>query len=521
VRPLLRPFGALITCLVAVSASAQNFYEARFLSGVTDFNRGAYARAVDELRVAAFGRVDEVAAYEAAEIYLALANDKLDHDEEARVAALKVTQADRLNPAYPQLAIPTEVRSAFEQLLPRLLTREQLSHSPSFARIAGQAPAVQSGTPRLSTKPRPPVPTPTKEPNVATTVKKNNDKVEPPQDLDYGRMALEHVAAGDEAGGNRYAGLALGIDDTNVNAHTALAQIAWAHKAWADVAEHYAVVRTRRRLTDDESARYFIALTKISRTADALGVSRGLPPAALARSDVREALQTINPTPVPQPPVPQPRIVQQPRVVPQPDPPARQPEPPSPVPQPTTRQTTIPQPSARQPVPQPPAPQPPQPPAPQPPAPQPRIVQPPAQQPVSIPQPAAQPSTPTPPRPSPDSPPISMQISAAEKLLGQNDVVSARSELRRIAALPNLERSERLLLAKAMSQTALYAESSAQYRKTYPLQRGEEAHMFYEAVNRYQIGDYDLARQLMTRAMPALPQTPAILAYRDRILAQH
>jgi uncharacterized membrane-anchored protein len=114
-----------------------------------------------------------------------------------------------------------------------------------------------------------------------------------------------------------------------------------------------------------------------------------------------------------------------------------------------------------------------------------------------------------------------MQISAAEKLLAQNDVVGARSELRRIAALPDLERSERLSLAKAMSQTALYAESSAQYRKTYPLKPGEEAHMFYEAVNRYQIGDYDLARQLMTRAMPALPQTPAILAYRDRILAQH
>lgn len=487
-RTLLRPFGALITCLAAVSAFAQNFYEARFANGVTDFNRGAYARAVDELRVAAFGRVDDVAAYEAAEIYLALANDKLDHAEEARVAALKVTQADRLNPVYPKLKIPAAVRSAFEQLLPTLLTREQLSHSPSFGRFAGQAPAVQSGAPRLSTQPRQPVPTPTKEPNVAVTVKKNNDKVEPPQDLDYGRMALEHVAAGDETGGKRYAGLALEADAANVNAHTALAQIAWAHKAWADVAEHYAVVRTLRRLTDAESAEYLIALTKISRNANALGVSHGLPPAVLARSDVREALQTINPTPVPQPPPPQqPRIVAQPRVVPQPEP------------------RTMP-PSALQPVPQPPAPQP-------------RVVQPPMQRPVQA--SPVQPSEAAPRAQSPDSPPISMQISAAEKLLAQNDVASARNELRRIAALPNVERSERLLLAKAMSQTALYAESSAQYRKTYPLTRGEEAHMFYEAVNRYQIGDYDLARQLMTRAMPALPQTPAILAYRDRILAQH
>ena len=105
-------------------------------------------------------------------------------------------------------------------------------------------------------------------------------------------------------------------------------------------------------------------------------------------------------------------------------------------------------------------------------------------------------------------------------MLDLKDVVGARSELHRIAAFPDLQRSDRLALARVMSRTALYAESSAQYRKAYPLMPGEENHMFYEAVNRYQVGDYDLARQLMTRAMPALPQTPAILAYRDRILAQ-
>ena len=99
-------------------------------------------------------------------------------------------------------------------------------------------------------------------------------------------------------------------------------------------------------------------------------------------------------------------------------------------------------------------------------------------------------------------------------------IVGARTELRRIALLPNLQRSERLALARALSQTALYAESSAQYRKAYPLKAGEETHMFYEAVNRYELGDYGLARQLITRAMPALPQTAAITAYRDRILAQ-
>jgi tetratricopeptide (TPR) repeat protein len=493
-----RPLGALVSCLIAATASAQSFYEARFLNGVTDFNRGAYARAVDELRVAAFGRVDDVAGYEIAEIYLTLANDKLDHAEDARLAALKVVQADRVSSVYPKLELPAEVRNAFEALLPKLLTRDQLSHSPSFARSAGQAPAVQSGAPRLSTKPRPPVPTPTQKPNVAVTAKKDDGTVAP-ENLDYGQMALDHVAAGDESGGRRYADLALASDDTNVKAHTALAQIAYAHQAWRDVAEHYSVVRTRRRLTDDESAAYFIALTKISRNADALGVRRGLPPSVLARSDVREASEILDPKPapqqqMPQPPVPQPRATQ------------------SPAPQPRESQQPVPPtPAPSQPEPQRPAPQP----EPQIPAPRPPVSQPPPSQPVSPPAPV-----PGAAAESADKPPISIQINAAERLLGQGDVGGARSELRRIAALPNLQRNERLALGRAMSQTALYAESSAQYRKTYPLKAGEEAHMFYEAVNRYQIGDYDLARQLMTRALPALPQTPAILAYRDRILAQ-
>ena len=116
--------------------------------------------------------------------------------------------------------------------------------------------------------------------------------------------------------------------------------------------------------------------------------------------------------------------------------------------------------------------------------------------------------------------PLAAQIAAAERMIGKSNIVGARTELRRIAALPDLQRSERLALGRAMSQTGLYAESSAQYRKAYPLKAGEEAHMFYESVNRYQLGDFELARQLMTRAFPSLPQTPAILAYRDRILAQ-
>jgi hypothetical protein len=453
----LRPLTALFFVFAAIPAFAQSFYEARFQSGVVDFNRASYARAVDELRVAAFGRVDDIPGYETAEIYLAVANDKLDRVEDARLATLKVAQAEQIKTSYAALQLPVELRTAFERLLPALLSREQLTNVPAFARFATQALSATTGTPTPSRRPPPVVPTPTKKPNVAVTVRKNDNQAETPQPaLDYGRLALERVAAGDEAGARRYADLAFAEDDTNPNAHAALAQIGRAHGAWNEVAEHYSVVRTRRRLTNDESAAYLIALVNIGRAADAVGVRHSLPASVLDRPDVREALQTIDPKPAPQPVVP------------------------VPVPKPV------------QPVP----------------------VQPARVQPAPVPNIAPSPA------PSSTTEPVTAQIANAERMMETGNIVGARSELRRIALLPDLQRSERQALARALSQTALYGESSAQYRKTYPLKAGEESHMFYEAVNRYELGDYALARQLITRAMPALPQTPAILAYRDRIMAQ-
>ena len=473
----------LSVILATVPGFAQNFYDARFQSGVADFNRGEYAHSVEEMRIAAFGRVDDLPRYEIAEIYLTVANEKLDHIEEARTSATKVLRAEMISAAYSSLDLPQNIRAAFESLLPVLLSREQLSNVPAFAHLASQAlPAAKMG-PATTRRPLPIVPTPTKEPNVAVTVGKNDDKAEQPQNLDYGQLALDRVAAGDEPGARRYADLAFARDESNPKAHTALAQLGRSHSAWKEVAEHYAVVRTRRRLTDDETAAYFIALVNIGRTEDAAGVRRSLPASVLNRSDVRDAIQTLEPKPVSQPVAPAPVPAPVPRTTPAPAPVA-----PAPVQVPT--------------------------PTPKPVAPAPAPVQAPAASPAPLPVPIAAP-------PTPDSAmPVSDQIAEAEQMVAAGNIVGARSDLRRIAAIPNLQRSERQSLARVLSQTALYAESSAQYRKTYPLKAGEESHMFYEAVNRYELGDYSLARQLITRALPALPQTPAILAYRDRIMAQ-
>jgi hypothetical protein len=42
-------------------------------------------------------------------------------------------------------------------------------------------------------------------------------------------------------------------------------------------------------------------------------------------------------------------------------------------------------------------------------------------------------------------------------------------------------------------------------------------HMFYEAVNRYELGELNVARTLLKRALPALPASREVLLYRPKI----
>ncbi|HEV2719244.1 MAG TPA: hypothetical protein VG323_04430, partial [Thermoanaerobaculia bacterium] len=83
--------------------------------------------------------------------------------------------------------------------------------------------------------------------------------------------------------------------------------------------------------------------------------------------------------------------------------------------------------------------------------------------------------------------------------------------------MPNLPREVALGAARGLNQTTDFRDSSTEYQKLYPLHAGEELHMFYEAVNRYEMGDYAIARRLLARALPSLPKTRDVELYRGRI----
>ncbi|MCU1245709.1 MAG: hypothetical protein JWN02_1619 [Acidobacteria bacterium] len=115
---------------------------------------------------------------------------------------------------------------------------------------------------------------------------------------------------------------------------------------------------------------------------------------------------------------------------------------------------------------------------------------------------------------------VNSKIAEAQKYLNEGRILAARDIYLQMSQAPALSRAQTLAIAMGLSHTSAWRESSAVYQRVFPLQPGEEMHMFYEAVNRYERGDLATARELLTRAGSALPATREVSLYRTRILAQ-
>ena len=139
----------------AFAASGDEFYDRLYSRGVAQFNEGNYAGATSSLRIAAFGLVDDIARFETAQVYLALAAMRLHRDKDARGSALRLVDAERIERQYASLALPEPLRKEFENVARTLLTPEQL------AQLHGGATATPQPQSRRAPPPAPtPVPAP-------------------------------------------------------------------------------------------------------------------------------------------------------------------------------------------------------------------------------------------------------------------------------------------------------------------------------------------------------------------------
>lgn len=112
-----------------------------------------------------------------------------------------------------------------------------------------------------------------------------------------------------------------------------------------------------------------------------------------------------------------------------------------------------------------------------------------------------------------------LMLADADRLLAQGKIIAARELFARVAHLQTLNRNTLLGAARGLNQTSAWRDSSASYQRAYPLEPGEELHMFHEAVNRYEMGDYPFAKELLRRALPKLPASRELTTYKSKIEA--
>jgi hypothetical protein len=161
---LVRAFPTLVLTLVLATtalAAPHPFYQNMMQRGLAKVQQGRYADAIRDLRVAAFGSLDEPTMYQTAQVYIAIANEKLGNGDEARLAATKFLQSERLRPTYASLPLDAATRDAFEKLVAGAVEPQYLAQLPSFRRSSPKSVSAVASTSKELPMPAITVPAPT------------------------------------------------------------------------------------------------------------------------------------------------------------------------------------------------------------------------------------------------------------------------------------------------------------------------------------------------------------------------
>lgn len=472
----------VLFCAAPLCAQTNPFYTSLLQRGLADAKLGNWKAAAQELRLAAFGLLDDLPKYQTAHLVGAVAAERSGQFDEARIATEKVVIAERLSHAYTSLAVEPAMRASFESLVAKYMTADRIAAVPAFAHIrAGTTPPTPPPPPAATAAPvpaKPPLP-PLAEGH------------------DIALRARSFWIAGDLANAVKLATEAITRDFASGPARQVLGNIAAIERRWNDVVEHFTIARTTQRLTEDEKGKLATGFANVGRNADADALRRTM-----------AAVATIPPSP-PAPrtvaPQPQPRALV---VQPPPPPPAQAASTPKPAPpvRPSNAPRTPPATTSNDGL---------------------------ASGTWSKSQPAMRLASPAPnaersplvaaARHTPSDAVLTsdsvLMLNDADRLLAEGKIIAARDLFARVAHLQTLNRATLLSAAKGLNQTSAWRDSSASYQRAYPFTAGEEIHMFHEAVNRYELGDYANARDLLKRALPRLTASREVSLYKSKIEA--
>lgn len=138
---------------------------------MADFRTGDYQLAYSELHKAAFGFVEEIEKFELAEVYAAIAAERLGHEGETREALLRIAASENVQPRLRSMTIPDDLRAELLRAAATTLTKKE-------SEVFGISEQMQDAA--AKEKPRVEVPTPTMKPNVAETAPREAGDASPP-----------------------------------------------------------------------------------------------------------------------------------------------------------------------------------------------------------------------------------------------------------------------------------------------------------------------------------------------------
>jgi tetratricopeptide (TPR) repeat protein len=150
----------LLAPSVLLAGGVDEFYERLYARGMADFRTADYQLAYTELHKAAFGFVEEIEKFETAEVYAAIAANRLGHPGEARDALLRIAAAEDVQPHLRSMTIPDDLRAELLRAAAALLTKKEAA---AFGISEEMQDAAAKEHPRVD------VPTPSVKPNVAET----------------------------------------------------------------------------------------------------------------------------------------------------------------------------------------------------------------------------------------------------------------------------------------------------------------------------------------------------------------
>jgi hypothetical protein len=165
VRKPLAVFLLLLAGGASVFAQSAVTPESRLALGLTAYKAGDFTSAVTDLQAAAqgflspeqmqtyvnTGRFDRLQSFETALVYLALAQMRLNREDDARETLLRLQSAERIAPAYATLSLGSEAAEV-EALASALTPSNPLPHNTVIAGEVPLPPIVPKASERMAVK---------------------------------------------------------------------------------------------------------------------------------------------------------------------------------------------------------------------------------------------------------------------------------------------------------------------------------------------------------------------------------